>query len=82
MRIHGPVSEEWDLPEELQRYIDANKQVNLAERQATLRFAAILCSCRPWYDRHEPDTHEYCAVHTTVLFTEDGQMLLSTVLLP
>lgn len=64
------------LGEDVDRYIEACSQQNLAERRTQLRLAAILCRCTPWYDHGNPGAAQYdCAVHTTIMFKKNGDLL-------
>lgn len=64
--------EGWDdvpLTPEVKRFIAATRRAHLEERQAMLRFAAMLCTCSPWYDWKNPEPAQLdCVVHTTIMF--------------
>lgn len=67
-----------DLPlsEDLRRYIEATSKQSMAERQAQIRFAAILCRCHPWYDPQDRGPAQHgCLVHTTIVFDKSGDWL-------
>ena len=67
---------EWDelpegLSEDLRAYIMAQGRQEMTERRAMLKFASVMCSCRPWYDREDPHPPQAgCMVHSTVLIGE------------
>ena len=64
-----------DLPlsDEVKWFIDATRRNQERERESMLRFAAVLCTCRPWYDHRNPEPAQMdCLVHTTVLMDGDG----------
>jgi len=73
-------SQDWEdiehLSAEMRRYIEATSAQSMAERQAQIRFAAILCRCRPWYSKDDRGPAQYgCAVHTTIVFEKNGEWL-------
>lgn len=75
-------SQDWDdadmqhLSADLRRYIEATSAQSMAERQAQIRFAAILCRCRPWYEHDDRGPAQYgCAVHTTIVFDKSGKWI-------
>lgn len=72
-------AEDWrDMPlsPDVKRYIEATGRAHLEERRLMLRFAPMLCRCRPWYDWRDPGPpQEDCYVHTTVMFDRRGEWM-------
>jgi len=48
---------------------------DIAQRERTLHWAAVLCSCRPYYRRDADPAAAYCQVHGSVMVTLDGRVL-------
>lgn len=65
-------SRDWldQVPPELRAYAAAEARAHLEEHEATVRFAAVLCRCRRWYDHEDPEPAQAgCYVHTTLVFS-------------
>ena len=70
--------EDWHdmkLTGEVQRFIETTRRTHLDERRAMIRFAPILCTCKPWYNWRDPEPAQLdCVVHTTIVF-DQGEWL-------
>lgn len=49
---------------------------HIASRQQVIRFAAITCTCRRWYDRDDANPPQAgCIVHGAMFLTLKGEVL-------
>jgi hypothetical protein len=60
---------------ERERDARAHADLHIAQRRETLFWAAVLCSCRPWFRRGEPDGLADCPVHNSFVMMPDGSLL-------
>jgi len=51
-------------------------QQEIEHRERVLYWAALLCTCRPYYRRDAPEpAAAYCTVHSSMIVTLDGRVL-------
>jgi hypothetical protein len=54
----------------------AEMEAQLSWRRDQLRFAAMFCCCRPyWEPRPDSYPHDGCPVHSVLMITPDGTVL-------
>lgn len=76
--MDGPPPE---LLARIEEYHQARLDNALAERRLQLKFAAVLCTCRPmgsWPPGHRqeiPPPQAGCPIHSAFLMTHDGEIL-------
>jgi hypothetical protein len=64
------------LNADVRRYIKALNDYHLEERQQMVRFAPMICQCRPWFDwQYDGPPQADCTIHTTIMFDRDGDWL-------
>jgi hypothetical protein len=63
--------------EQREAVLDRMEAAEIANRQLLLDMAWLVCSCRKWYDRAEPDVppQSGCTVHGNVMVTRSGLVL-------
>jgi hypothetical protein len=59
------------------RQLDAMEAAEIANRELVLSHAWLVCSCRKWYDRENPDVppQSNCSVHGTMMITRSGRVI-------
>jgi len=62
--------------ERARRFQQMQLDQEVEHRERTVHWAALLCTCRPYYSRDAPEpAAAYCTVHGSIIVTLDGRVL-------
>ena len=75
---NAPKSPEQEAYErQLQELAERITALEREQRRTVIEFGWLLCTCRKWFDRAEPDKPPQagCMVHANIMITTDGEIL-------